>query len=118
MLSPMSITALITDPRGTPVTVEHLDEDSQALLFERDSLDEEWAEELEIWLETAEEEEADDDLVLVGFHPIGEDTQVERLIYYRKSSGDSGPIFTLDVDGTAVPGTLAQWKDSSAAFTK
>ncbi len=112
----MSILALITNISGTHVSVEHQGEQSTALLFDRDNLDEEWAEELETWLETAEDEEEDDDLILIGLHPIGDDTQVERLLYYRESAGPTGTIFALDVDGTVVPGTLAPWKTSSDAF--
>ena len=118
LLCGLSILALITDISGTKVSVEHQGEQTTALLFDRDNLDEEWAEELEIWLETAEDEEEDDDLILIGLHPIGEDTQVDRLLYYRESSGPTGTIYALDVDGTAVPGTLEAWKTSSDAFTK
>ncbi len=114
----MSILALITDISGTRVRVEHQGEETTALLFDRDNLDEEWAEELEIWLETAEEEEQDEDLILIGLHPVGDDTQVDRLLYYRESAGPTGPIYALDVDGTAVPGTLEVWKANSDAFTK
>ena len=110
---------LASDPTGTQVTVEYLGEPSAALLFRREDLgDEEIEEELEIWLETAEQEEADDDLVLCGVHPIGDDTQVERLFYFRPSKGDDGPVYSLDVDGTVVPGTLTQFAENFDCFKK
>ncbi len=113
----MSILALITKPSGTHVSVEHDGEQTTALLFDRESLHEDWAEEVDGWLETAEEEEEDDDLVLIGLHPIDDGTQVERLLYYRESAGPSDTVYSLDVDGTAVSGTLAPWKTSSDAFS-
>lgn len=112
----MSILALITNISGTHVSVEHEGEQTTALLFDRESLHEDWAEEVDGWLETAEDEEEDDDLVLVGLHPIDEGTQVERLLYYRESAGPTGTVFSLDVDGSVVPGTLSPWKTSSDAF--
>lgn len=112
-----TLKSLIASPSGTPVHVEYLDEQTTALLFEASSLDEEWAEELEIWLETAEEEQANDDLLLIGLHPIDDDTQVERLFYLKASEGgEAGPVYSLDVDGTVVPGTLAKFGDSLSIF--
>lgn len=113
----MSLKKLITDPSGTQVQVQYQDESSLALLFEPDSLDEEWAEELEIWLETAEEEQANDDLQLFGLHPVGEDTQVDRLFYLKKSEGgENGPVYSLDVDGTVVPGTMERFGEGLSIF--
>lgn len=117
LLCGLSILALITNISGTHVSVEHQGEQTTALLFERESLDEDWAEEVDGWLETAEDEEEDDDLVLIGLHPIDDDTQVERLLYYRESAGPTGTVFSLDVDGTAVSGTLTPWKTNSDAFS-
>ncbi len=111
------VESLMFDLSGTEVAVEVDGESSLALIFDRDELGDDWAEELEIWLETAEEEDKDKDLVLFGFHPVGDNTQVERLLYFRKSSGGAaGPIFGLSVDGTVVPGTLGEWAEGCEAI--
>ena len=104
---------MLTDPTGTRVRVSRNDETSEALFFTYGKLADELAEELEIWLETAENENADKDLILFGYHPVGDGTQVERLFYVRKSKGGfKGPVYQLDVDGTVVPGTLDDWAPS------
>ena len=92
------------------------DEPTHAILFQRDQIElEEVDEDLEVWLETAEEEEEDEDLVLCGYHPVDDDTQVERLFYYRKSE-NGRVVYSLDVDGTAVPETLETFCESFACF--
>lgn len=111
----MTLEELIaSDPGGTIVAIDNVD--GQAMLFRREDLDPDWAEEeLETWLETAEEEEGDPDLVLFGYHPV--EPQVERLLYFRRSEGPEGPIYALDVDGTAVPGTLTEYASNFDVFT-
>ena len=114
----MTLEDLVNEPGGARAGVQHQGELTHAILFlERGGLDPDWEEELEIWLETAEAEQADPDLVLFGFHPIDEGTQVERLFYRRPSEGAEGPVYTLDVDGTAVPGSLAKFADNVDVFT-
>ena len=89
---------------------------THAILFHRDQVDlDELEEEMESWLETAEDEEDDEDLVLCGFHPIDGDLQVERLFYYKKSE-DGAVVYSLDVDGTAVPDTLEAFSQTFACF--
>ncbi len=109
----MSFESLLTEPSGTRVRVTRDDETSFALFFKQSKLEDDLTEELDVWLETAEDETADKDLVLFGMHPVGDDTQVERLLYVRKSKGGfTGPVYSLDVDGTVVPGTLDEWAPS------
>lgn len=111
------VETLMFDLSGTEVQVEVDGESSLALIFDADELGDDWAEELEIWLETAEDERKDKDLILFGFHPVGDNTQVERLLYFRKSAGGAtGPVFGLSVDGTVVPGTLGEWAESCEAL--
>lgn len=117
----------VTEPHGvyrvkiedTNAAEQYEEEETQthAVLFRRDEVDlDEVEEEMETWLETAEEEEEDEDLVLCGFHPIDEEFQVERLFYYKKSE-DGAVVYSLDVDGTAVPGTLETFSNSFACFS-
>ena len=110
---------IAANPAGTVVDVEYYEDEppTQALLFRRELLDEDWEVDLQDWMDTGEEYEDDEDLVLFGIHGVGEDTQVDMLFYYRKSDGDEGPIYTVDVDGTIVPGSLERWKDGFDAFT-
>lgn len=122
----MTIDELITDPAGTLVRLDatgtgaedqYGNEVTHALLFRRENCDPEFVEdELEVWLETAEDEEANEDLVIIGCHPTDEHLQFERLFYQKKSLGPEGPVFSLDVDGTAVPGTFREFAPSLSCF--
>lgn len=114
-LAAVTFEELLSDPSGTEVSLFRDGETSRALLFEPGALGEDWSEELEIWLETAEDVVGDEDLIPFAIHPVGPDTQVERLLYVRTSKGGhAGPIFALDVDGTAVPDSLHEWAPSFA----
>ena len=105
-------------PSNSPVTLEHEGAQSSAILFRREAVHPQWEEEeFEVWLETAEDEEDDDDLELCGLHPVGEGTQVERLFWRRPSEGANGKVYVVDVDGTVVPGTLDVFAESFDIFS-
>lgn len=91
-------------------------EPTHAILFNGGEVDPvDIDDEYEAWLETAEDEMDDDDLVLCGHHPIDEGTQVERMFFFRKSEGGR-VVYAMDVDGTAVPGTLDKFSDDFGCF--